>query len=465
MLKALIRTVGLGMAMAASPLLQAADVTPAEARAIAREAYLYGFPMVESYKTLYVQAVQKGGPDYKAPFNSIKSAASVFTPADKAIVTPNSDTPYSFLWLDLRAEPQVLTLPKVDGQRYMSVQLIDLYTFNFAYLGNRTTGREGGNFLVAGPNWKGETPAGISKVIRSETELAYALYRTQLFGPQDLAAVKALQAGYRVQPLSAFTHGKAPAAAAAVSFPPYEATRARSLGFFAYFNFLLRFCPTHPSEQALFERFARIGIAAGKPFDESKLSAAMRQALQQGIADADAEFAAFKKAKVDTHAISSGEFFGTREFLKNNYLYRYGGARLGIYGNSLEEALYTGYFVDAQGKPLVAGQNRYTVHFAKGQLPPAQAFWSLTMYDGKSQLLVSNPLKRYLINSTMLAQLKTDADGGITLYLQSDSPGKDKESNWLPAPAGPFYAVLRLYQPGSAALSGKWQAPPVQKAP
>lgn len=464
MLKKFFSTFLLGALLTSSPILQAA-VSPEEARAIAKDAYLYGFPMVESYKTLYVQAVQKGGPDYKAPFNTIANVAAVFSPADKAIVTPNSDTPYSFLWLDLRTEPQVLTLPKIDGKRYMSVQLIDLYTFNFSYLGNRTTGTGGGSFLIAGPNWKGEKPAGISKVIRSETDLVYALYRTQLFSPQDIAAVKAVQAGYKVQPLSSFTHGKAPAVARAITFPPYDAQRARSIGFFSYFNFLLQFCPTPASEKALFERFSRIGISAGKLFDEKSLSAETRKALLAGIADADAEFAAFKKGKVETHQITSGQLFGTRGFLRNNYLYRYAGARMGIYGNSQEEALYEGYFVDADGKPLVAGKNRYTVRFAKGDLPPAKAFWSLTMYDGKSQLLVENPLQRYLINSAMSSQLKKDADGGITLYLQSDSPGKDKESNWLPAPGGPFFAVLRLYEPSAEAVAGKWQVPRAHRLP
>ena len=181
-----------------------------EARVIAKEAYLYAFPMVEAYKTLYAQAVDKGGPNYKAPFNQIGNTAQVFTPKDTAIITPNSDTPYSMMWMDLRAEPLVLTLPEIDAKRFYHVQLIDLYTHNFAYLGKRATGSKGGNFLVAGPNWKGETPAGIEKVVRSETEIAYALYRTQLFGAADLENVRKIQAQYKVQPLSAFLKQPAP---------------------------------------------------------------------------------------------------------------------------------------------------------------------------------------------------------------------------------------------------------------
>jgi hypothetical protein len=174
--------------------IAAPAATPEETRVIAREALIYGFPAVESYKTLYAQAVDVGGPNFKAPFNHIGNTASVFTPRDTAIVTPNSDTPYSFVWMDLRAEPLVLTLPDVPGDRYFSVQLIDLYTQNFAYLGKRTTGSKAGSWLIAGPAWHGEKPAGITDVVRCETGIAYAIYRTQLFGPDDLDNVKRIQA-------------------------------------------------------------------------------------------------------------------------------------------------------------------------------------------------------------------------------------------------------------------------------
>lgn len=434
----------------------AAPVNVEETRAIAKEAYLWGFPMVESYKTLHAQAVDSGGPNFRAPLNQLRNVADVFTPKDTAIVTPNSDTPYSFLWMDLRAEPLVLTVPKID-KRYFSVQLIDLYTFNFDYID------DAGVYLVAGPDWKGETPKGIDEVLRAETQLAYALYRTQLFGPGDIDNVKQLQAQYKVQPLSAFLGTPAPAPAPAIDFPSYDADAAKGLGFFSYLNFLMQFEPTHPSEVALRERFAKIGLVPGKPFDEASLSPETKQALLDGIADADKEFAEFKKTKVDTQAISSADLFGTREFLKNNYLYRFAGAKMGIYGNSGDEANYEGYFVDAEHQPLDASKHAYTLHFGKGELPPTKAFWSLTMYDGKSQLLVDNPLNRYLINSAMLPSLKTDADGGLTLYVQHTSPGKDKESNWLPAPNGPFFAVFRNYEPGDAVINRSWKRPELRK--
>ena len=433
--------------------------TPAEARKIAAEAYIYGFPVVDSCKTTYAQSIDVGGSDFKAPFNQIGSSANVFTPADKAIITPNSDTPYSFVWMDLRAEPLVLTLPKVDPKRYYSVQLIDLFTQNFAYLGRRTTGSDGGHYLIAGPSWKGKVPKGISKVVRSETEIVYALYRTQLFDPKDIDAVRKLQAEYLAQPLSRFAGTPTPAAAPAVAWPKPREDMLDSSSLFTYLNFMLQFAPTDPSEKALMERFAKIGVGAGKPFDPATLSPEMKSAIDAGIADAKQQFAAFKASEIDTHKVTSSQFFGTRKELKNNYLYRFSGARLGIYGNSGAEAIYVAGFVDANGQPNDGSKRAYTLRFAKGELPPNDAFWSLTMYDGKTQLLVENPVKRYLINSSMESGLNRDADGGITLYVQATSPGTEKEANWLPAPNGPFYTVLRIYQPKAVVQSGKWVAP------
>ncbi|WP_036989613.1 DUF1254 domain-containing protein [Pseudomonas vranovensis] len=430
-----------------------------EARQIAKEAYLYGFPVVEMYKTLYTQAVDSGSPDYKAPFNQIGNSTKVFTPKDTAFITPNSDTPYSFVWMDLRSEPLVLTLPAIGEDRYYSTQLIDIYTQNFDYLGTRSTGNKGGNFLIAGPGWQGPAPEGIDKVIHSETQVVYALYRTQLFNEADLDNVKAIQLGYKVQPLSAFLGQSPPPVLPAVAWLKPQPDMTETPALFRYLNFMMAFAPPVESESELLQRFRKIGIDPNKPFEESVLNAEQRQALQAGIEDGKAEFAAFKKSDIDSHKISSGDLFGTREHLNNNYLYRYAGARLGIFGNSAEEANYMGYFTDSSGRPVDAGKQNYTLHFDKGQLPPARAFWSLTMYDGKTRLLVDNPLDRYLINSRMLNQLKRDADGGLTLYLQHVSPGTARESNWLPAPNGPFYGVLRLYMPGPQVASGQWKLP------
>jgi hypothetical protein len=442
------------------------SVTPAEARSIARDAYVYGFPIVDSYRIQHAYFVDRNNAEFKAPWNEIRNISRVYTPADKAIQTPNSDTPYSMLGMDLRAEPIVLTVPSIEKDRYFSVQLIDLYTQNFDYIGSRATGNDGGSFVIAGPTWKGEAPAGVKKVIRSETELVLAAYRTQLLNPGDLDNVKNVQAGYRAQPLSAFLGQPAPKAAPAIDFikPLTPADQRSSLEFFNVLNFVLKFCPTVPSETALMERFASIGVGPGKTFDLRALTAEVRQGIEQGMADAWKEFDDFKRTQMDTGKVTSGDVFGTREFLKNNYLYRMAAAVLGIFGNSKAEAMYPLYLVDATKQKLDASTNRYTLRFAPGQLPPVNAFWSLTMYELPQSLLVANPINRYLLNSPMLPQFVRDADGGLTFYVQKDSPGKDKEANWLPAPDGPFWAVLRLYWPKSEAMDGKWSAPPLTRS-
>jgi hypothetical protein len=437
-------------------------VTPTEARAIAKDAYVYGFPMVDNYRIQYAYFIDTSNPEYKAPFNSIRNIPRVFTPADKAIQTPNSDTPYSMLGLDLRAEPIVLTVPPIEKNRYFSVQLIDYYTFNFDYIGTRTFGNDGGSFLVAGPRWKGTKPQAIKEVFHSETELVFVGYRTQLFDPADLDNVKKVQAGYKVQTLSEFLKQPAPPAAPKLDFmKPISAEEERaSLEFFNILNFVLQFCPTVPSETDLMARFAKIGVGTGKTFDASKLSPELKTAVEQGMSDAWLDLSALQE-QVATKEVTSGDLFGTREYLKNNYLYRMAAAVLGIYGNSKTEAMYPAYPVDAAGEKLT-GAKRYTLRFAPGQLPPVNAFWSLTMYELPASLLVANPLNRYLINSPMLPTMQRDADGGLTLYVQHASPGKDKESNWLPAPSGPFTMWMRLYSPKDEALSGKWTAPPLQ---
>ncbi len=438
-------------------------VSAAEARAIAKEAYVYGFPMVDSYRIQYSYAIDRSSPEFKAPWNEIASSARVYTPEDKAVQTPNSDTPYSFLSLDLRTEPIVLTVPPIEKTRYFSVQLIDAYTFNFAYLGSRATGNAGGSYLIAGPSWKGSKPPGVKAVIRSETQFITALYRTQLFGPDDLEAVKKVQAGYKVQPLSAFLGKTAPVAAPAIDFPKPLSTEDErtSPEFFSILNFLLGFAPTDPSEKALMGRFAKLGIGAGKKFDFASLPPNLQQAVKDGMADAWQANAATLK-RLDTHQISSGDLFGTRAHLKNNYQYRMTAAVAGIYGNSQDEAMYPVLAVDSEGRPL-DGSHRYTLRLPPGKLPPVNAFWSVTMYGMPESLLVANPINRYLINSPMLPQLKKDADGGVTIYVQNASPGPDKEPNWLPAPQGPFKAAMRLYWPKKEALSGQWKAPALQR--
>ena len=435
--------------------------SPDQTRAIARDAYVYGTPMVDEYRVMHAFSIDQGNPQYKGPFNTILNVSRVFTPADTAFVTPNSDTPYSFVGLDLRAEPVVIQIPKMEKQRYFVFQLMDLYTFNFAYLGSRTTGNQGGTYLVAGPHWKGKKPAGIDKVIQSETDLVSVVGRTQLFNPQDLDKVKALQAGYKVEPLSTFEKAKAPPAAPAVNWikPLAPGEERTSPAFFEQLAFVLQFAPPHPSEVALRKRFAEIGIVPGKPFDLASLSAEQKAALVAGMQDGQKQIDALRA----TLGGKTDSLFGTRAFLKNNYVARATGTQMGIGANSREEAIYPIYDNDASGQPLDGSQHHYVLHFAKGQQPPVNAFWSLTMYTLPSQLLVDNPINRYLINSPMLPGLKQDADGGLTLYLQHDNPGPDKEANWLPAPNGPFMAAMRYYWPKAALLEGRWQSPKIQR--
>lgn len=436
-------------------------VTAQQARSIAREAYLYGTPMVASYQTMHAFSIDKHNPQYKGPFNHVNNIARVFTPEDTAFVTPNSDTPYSFAVLDLRAEPVVITVPPMEQRRYFVLQLMDLYTYNFAYIGSRATGNGGGRFLVAGPRWKGKVPPGITKVITSETELVNVVGRTQLFNPADLENVKRIQSRYKIQPLSAFLKRPAPRAPVAVDWitPISPAQMRTSLEFYEQLAFLMQFAPTHPTEKWLRERFASIGLKPGEPFDTEGLNPALRRALQEGMHDGQNDIDKNRAAldgKTDT-------LFGDRATLKNDYLSRATGTQVGIGANSRVEALYPVLEKDSKGQTL-DGRNNYTLRFAPRSLPPVNAFWSMTMYRLPEQLLAPNPIKRYLINSPMLPSLKKDPDGGLTLYIQAGSPGKAKEANWLPAPPGPFMVTMRYYWPKPALLDGKWVSPVIQRA-
>ena len=443
------------------PVSESSSLSPVDARQIAKEAYIYGFPMAANYQTMYKQAIDPRNSDYRGPFNTLNSSKSVATPEDKFVVTPNSDTPYSYLWMDLRAEPLVITLPKIEKKRYYSVQLIDLYTYNFDYLGTRKTGNGGGVFLIAGPDWKGDTPKGVSGVIHSETQFAYALFRTQLFNLADLPNVNKIQAGYRAEPLSKFLKQPPPPASGPINWPNLKEDMLSSPALFPYLNFMLQFCPPNSSEGDLLARFKKLNIGAGETFGYDKFSPEIKQAIGDGIKDANADLATVMQG-INSDQITSAQMFGSRDYLKDNYLYRYAGAKLGLYGNSGEEAAYFGYFVDGNHQPLDASKSNYELHFTKEQMPEYHAFWSLTMYDGKTQLLVANPLKRYLLNSTTLKSYKYGPDGSLTLYISHDSPGAAKQSNWLPAPDGPFYAVFRVYMPGAGVADGAWKKPRMQ---
>jgi hypothetical protein len=436
------------------------------AKDIAEEGYIFGLPIVMNYGVMYEFVIDKNSSQYKAPFNTIKNEANVFTYKDTAVVTPNSDTPYSVLWMDLRAEPMVISVPAIDRQRYYSVMLCDGNTYNYGYIGTRATGTDAGDYMVVGPDWNGATPAGIKKMFRSSTQQSITIFRTQLFDPSDLDNVKKIQAGYRAQPLSAYLKQPAPPAAPTIIFPKITKELAKR-NFFEYLDFALQFAPPAPNEAEIRARLASIGIGAGKTFNfkdlpiEQKLEVAL--GLKQGKSKVDAAVAK-AGATINGWQISGAP--GDSAHYNGDWLARAVAAQAGIYGNSPEEAMYPFTRKDVTGK-AIDGRKNYTLTFPADQLPPVNAFWSVTMYDGKSQLLIENPINRYLINSPMLPGMKKNADGSLTLYIQNKSPGADHEANWLPAPAGPVYLVIRLYWPKESPPSilpagkGTWQPPGV----
>lgn len=467
-------TLGVGAAVTLASIALAPAATWAqdwpdmrEAKEIAEEGFIYGLPIVMNYAIMYEYAVDKGGSQFKAPFNHIKNEPRVYTYKDTAIVTPNSDTPYSFAWFDLRAEPIVLSVPEIEKSRYYVVQLIDGNTYNYGYIGSRATGNEAGDFMVVGPNWQGEAPDGIKKVFRSSTDFSLAGYRTQLLGPKDMPNVEKVQAGYKVQPLSSYLGTAAPPAAPEIDFPKASSALVKD-HFFEYLDFALQFAPAAPNEEEIRAKLAKIGVGPGKPFDFKDLPLAHRIEIGLGMKDGEAKIKTYldnQLFKVNGWSVSS--LFGDADYYNGDWIKRAGGATGGIYGNDAIEATYPLTKTLADGSELDGSKHDYTLTFEAGKFPPINAFWSVTMYDGTTQLLIENPINRYLINSPMLPELKKNDDGSLTIYISKDSPGKDKESNWLPAPNGPIYMVLRMYWPKTEAPSilpvgkGSWQPPAI----
>jgi hypothetical protein len=438
-----------------------------ETKAIAEEGFIYGLPIVMNYAVMYEYAVDRNSGQFKAPFNRILNEARVFTYQDTAVVTPNSDTPYSAMFVDLRAEPIVLSVPSVDKARYYSVMLCDGNTFNYGYIGTRATGSDPGDYMVVGPDWTGDSPPSIKKVFRSSTQFSAVAYRTQLSDPKDMPNVVKIQAGYKVQPLSAYLKQPAPPAAQAIEFPKIDKDLAKS-NFFAYLDFALQFAPLGPEERDIRAKLARIGIGAGKCFNFKDLS--LEHKVEVGLGMKEGE------TRVEQYVVSGqkningwkvGSLFGDRAFFNGDWLKRAAAAKAGIYGNDAAEAMYPMTKTLGDGEVLDGSKHNYTLTFPAGQFPPVNSFWSVTMYDGKSQLLIKNPIDRYLINSPMLPEMIKDADGSLTIYIQKDSPGKAKEANWLPAPDGTIYLVMRLYWPRESPPSilpageGTWKPPAI----
>jgi len=437
-------------------------LTPQEIKKVSEEAYIYAFPMLMGYRFAFATFLVPGLPSYRGPANAMHGKAATLDHTFKDVVTPNADTPYSMALLDLRAEPVVLQVPEV-MDRYYVWQFVDLFGTNPHFIGSRATGSGAGLYLAVGPGWHGEAGDEFDGVLPFETDLVFVIGRTQLFNADDVPALSGVMAQYKIQPLSAY-RGQASPAAQAVQWPVWNDEASRDERFIGYLNFLLQFCqPVHPSETDLMARFTRVGIGAGLPFDAEALDNDAREAIRAGVAAAQETMSVkVRDFGQKVNGWGSSDVFGTREFYRGDYLLRAAAAMAGWGGNDVIEAIYPTAREDADGKPL-DGDHRYQLRF--DTLPPARAFWSVTMYDvsydGTAGYLVENTINRYLINSTTPGLVYAE-DGSLTIFIQHEQPHDTaKQANWLPAPEGPFYLTLRIYWPKKAALDGSWTPPSV----
>ncbi len=446
------------------------ELSPTEAADIAEEAYIYAFPMMENYRTMYTQAVDRTAPGYVAPFNELVSKTELLGPEFKEIVRPNNDTLYSFAWLDVRAQPIVITIPEVKD-RYYSVQLVDMFTHNFAYLGTRATRGEAGSYVVAGPRWEGSKPGDAKGVFRSESNFVYCIIRTELDGPDDVAAVVELQKQYRLTPMNVFLGRSRVPVATGITFPRYDASKAKSASFIDLLNFLLTQVVIPPEEEELMARFAGIGIRPGALSASRGLSAGLRNAIDEGAGRAMValERAAAKPSELQGITLRADHgwegidgLFGPGEAMRSKYLVRAFAAMMGLYGNDAIEAYYPVGNSDAGGDPLDGSKHDYVMRFEKDEMPQVEAFWSMTMYSLPDQLMVANPIHRYSIGDR--SKLEYGEDGSLTIYVQRASPGREKESNWLPAPNRRFSLQFRMYLPKPEALHPLYLPPPVRVA-
>jgi hypothetical protein len=428
--------------------VHAATLDQSQARALAQEAYVFAYATVEHDKVLSAIAA-------KLPFNRLYSEPRLLGPQDNKVVSPNNDTFYSRALLDLRAEPQVLQVPAVQG-RYYSFQLVDMRTDNLDYIGTRATGDQAGRYLIVGPDWKGELPSGFNGVIRSPSRLVFLLGRTEVKGEADQQDAAKVLMGYALQPLSKVIGGATPEPLAALQLPTYQDTKhgpAQTL--FSTFNTLAPLHQWTASEQAKLERFAAIGMKPGVAFDAPK---ELNQAIAEG-AEAGREQVRTASSRISVEqqgwlrSPSNVGKFGDDDLTRAAVAWRY------IYANDPAEAVYPMALHDGQGQ-LLDGRHAYRLHFPAGHLPPVNAFWSLTLYDGKTQLLAANPIQRYSLGDRSPG-LQYDADGGLTLILQAKAPAQ--QSNWLPTPEGPFNLLLRLYLPKGGALDGSYPLPAIAR--
>jgi hypothetical protein len=440
-----------------------APITEQQAHAIAVDAYVYFYSLVTmDVSRKQFTNIEPGKEFGKGPMNMFVNVP-VYPPADfKGVVRPNFDTLYSIAWLDLAKEPMVVSAPDTNG-RYYLLPMLDMWSDVFASPGWRTTGTQAGNFLVTPPGWNGTVPAGMTR-IAAPTPIVWIIGRTKTDGPADYDAVHKIQAGYKATPLSEW--GKPPKPVEVkidpsvdMKTPPkVQVDTMPAAKYFAYAAELLKLHPPHVTDQPIVAQLKKIGIEPGKSFDFDKLDPAVRQALSTAPEDAQA-LMTWKVATLARVVNGWSMNTDTMGVYGNYYLKRAIVAQLGLGANLPEDAIYPLNLADDSGKPL-DGANRYVLHFDKGATPPVDAFWSITLYDAEG-FQVANPLNRFAVSSWM--PFKSNPDGSLDIYFQNESPGKEREANWLPAPKAPFNLTMRLYSPRSEALTGKWNPPPVTR--
>ncbi|WP_085716704.1 DUF1254 domain-containing protein [Pseudomonas sp. B28(2017)] len=437
-------------------------ITAEEAHAIGVDAYIYFYPLLTMDITRKQFTNIEPGKEFgKGPMNMFVSVPQ-YPPAEfKGVVRSNFDTLYSIAWLDLTKEPLVIAAPDTEGRFYL-LPMLDMWTDVFASPGWRTTGTDAGQFLVTPPGWTGTVPAGMNH-LPAPTPFVWVIGRTKTDGAADYAAVHKIQAGYTVTPLSRL--GKEPEAvtvkidpAVDMKTPPkIQVDSMSAANYFTYAADLLKVNPPHSTDQPMLAQIKRLGIEAGKPFDMDALDPQIQTALQTVPQDAQA----LMSWKVPTLAREVNGWSmntDTMGVYGNYYLKRAIVTQVGLGANLPEDAIYPLNIGDSNGKPL-DGANKYVLHFNKGETPPVNAFWSITLYDPEG-FQIANSLNRFAVSSWM--PFKGNADGSLDLYFQNESPGKDLEANWLPAPKGPFNLTMRLYGPKAEALNGKWSPPAVK---
>lgn len=447
----------------ATPRSAHAGITGEEAHAIAVDAYIYFYPLVTMDVTRkQATNVEPGKEVGKGPMNAFTNVAE-YPPANyKGVVRVNFDTLYSIAWLDLTKEPMIVSAPNTDD-RYYLLPMLDMWSDVFASPGWRTTGTQAANFLVTPPGWNGDVPSGTSR-ISAPTPFVWIIGRTKTDGPPDYNAVHKIQAGYKVTPLSDWGKTVKPLEVKIdptvdIKTPPKtQVDNMPADKFFAYAAELLKINPPHITDQPIIARMRKIGIEPGKSFDMATLDPSIRE----GLASAPEDGQKLMAWKVPTLArVVNGWSMNTDTMgvYGNYYLKRAIVAQLGLGANLPEDAIYPLNLGDETGKPL-DGASRYTLHFDKNDMPPVNAFWSVTLYDPDG-FQVANSLNRFAVSSWM--PFKHNGDGSLDLYFQNENPGTDKEANWLPAPKGAFNLTMRMYAPKSEALTGKWNPPSVTR--